>query len=1424
MGADLSLLAHTAPSIAISSYVDVLEEVHYVSQLNSSRFLKTCKALDPHGEVIIKVFIKPTDDYNLEQVVRSVQTQTSKLADIPCVLNYGKILETDRAGYLIRQHLRRNLYDRLSSRPFLELIELKFMVFQFLQALKAIHSVDVVHGDLKTENLMLTSWNWLVLTDFSSFLKPTYLPEDNPGEFSFYFDTSQRRSCYIAPERFNTKLYKEGKRSRTLPSQKMDIFSAGCCIAELFSEGYSIFDLSQLFKYKTGEYDPREFLDRHLENDQIQNLVLSMIALNPKNRPSAADLLERYRGNLFPESFYKFFYDYVKDLTIVASGILPKTRQSEMQALNGRAQDIDKMVEKIYGDFGKICATLHYPLEIVSKPIPPSRLFGNFLNIPSTGVIALQPFNPDVESSASESALLHISLLSHAMRNVVKLRTRLRCLELLAAFSLFVSDANKLDRVVPFIISMFNDNTQAIQGQAIHVLTQVLGTVTKPTSLNANVFTDYILPRFKKLLHVSKNNTYVRMLFAADLGEICRAASKFQKAGYLSKENDQLNGSAGIQHRRLIKDFEEIIVALLTDNETNVRMALLSDLLPICHLFGREKTNDIILSHMITYLNDKNSSLRRMLIETITSVAILMGPITLDQYILPLLVQTITDSEELVVTSVLQSITALCKVGLIRKKYFLDIAEIVSTLLLHPNAWIRQFSLLFLIEISQKLHIAEVYCLLYPIIKPFFDTEVELTWECMLSSCKKPISRAVYNLLCTWSLRAGNSFFWRQEPTKKMDAFGNPNIIFISKDSSSKNYGLNRGNAELRGIRKHAENHDYLLTNEDKNWIEKLKTVGLVEGEFWKIAAMRPYVYRVSRMIARRPDVTASQNETTDFNLSELAIGPSVSNKLPQNVFFDAVFPLSSDSAKESAHLILKKKLQSTPSPAPNSTSAALSRPVEAHGSLILASRATSTITSCLNNIYVQLEPSSLSRANGNNTSLIDPKYNGEERYIMKSSYEGSNKYVKTFLNSIPILPALKEYPEFSSSYLGARRDFSQLTIDGGFSLSGKFLASCLVGQRTSAIKGLISLESSFVSGTDQGMIELWDLDQICSGKSFSSAQSLDLGSSITDLQLLEGFNIFVVSLRDGRVLVVKIITKRAQKLDDKPDFEVIRSFNLPEKSTYAIKLTVNADEKNQWITLFTNTSNMLILDLRTMGVIKKFENNAAHGAVITGALSDDLVCLAVGTSKGFIDAWDVRFGVMVHSWTFADSAPVTQLEFCPPIFKKSERNLIVIGGSSHTLFSIWDYSKLVCRHICSSSSVPPVIDDFVATKEPRINQENEEPQATGSGVSTLLVLGRNIFISQTNTSEILAFNLKEKAVKHIGQGTSGSDIVLETTQLTANISIFNLRDAGAGTTSSKKVQNRFHADLVNGLSLITKDQGQYLISADNSGMINIFS
>lgn len=167
------------------------------------------------------------------------------------------------------------------------MIEKRWIAFQLLTALRDARNHKVSHGDIKSENILVTSWNWAYLTDFASY-KPTYLPLDDPSDFSFYFDMSGRRTCYIAPERFYTaadnpeisarksKLSiagNEGKRDGKV-TEAMDCFSVGCVIAELFLEGAPLFTLSQLFKYREGEYN----VDQQLATIDDPGIRVSLFA------------------------------------------------------------------------------------------------------------------------------------------------------------------------------------------------------------------------------------------------------------------------------------------------------------------------------------------------------------------------------------------------------------------------------------------------------------------------------------------------------------------------------------------------------------------------------------------------------------------------------------------------------------------------------------------------------------------------------------------------------------------------------------------------------------------------------------------------------------------------------------------------------------------------------------------------------------------------------------------------------------------------------------------------------------------------------------------------------------------------------------------------------------------------------------------
>ena len=87
---------------------------------------------------------------------------------------------------------------------------------------------------------------------------------------------------------------------------------------------------------------------------------------------------------------------------------------------------------------------------------------------------------------------------------------------------------------------------------------------------------------------------------------------------------------------------QEQVLALLVDPSSVVKRAILHDISSLCIFFGRQKTNDVLLSHMITYLNDRDWLLRYAFFDSVVDVATCIGGHSLEEYILPLMIQALS--------------------------------------------------------------------------------------------------------------------------------------------------------------------------------------------------------------------------------------------------------------------------------------------------------------------------------------------------------------------------------------------------------------------------------------------------------------------------------------------------------------------------------------------------------------------------------------------------------------------------------------------------------------------------------------------------------------------------------------------------------------------------------------------------------------
>uniref|UniRef100_A0A1I8FIJ4 Protein kinase domain-containing protein n=1 Tax=Macrostomum lignano TaxID=282301 RepID=A0A1I8FIJ4_9PLAT len=170
----------------------------------------------------------------------------------------------------------------MDTRPFLLDVEKRWIAFQLLCAIATLNKVSLCHGDIKSENVLLTSWGWVLLTDFAPF-KPVFLPDDNPADYSFYFDISGRRTCYIAPERFY-------HANRSSAYGKAAAASASGVASTAAVEPDADFGLSQ--------------------KQQNVDLITTMLSNRTAESPYLAEeLLIQQRGKAFPDYFYTFLKD-----------------------------------------------------------------------------------------------------------------------------------------------------------------------------------------------------------------------------------------------------------------------------------------------------------------------------------------------------------------------------------------------------------------------------------------------------------------------------------------------------------------------------------------------------------------------------------------------------------------------------------------------------------------------------------------------------------------------------------------------------------------------------------------------------------------------------------------------------------------------------------------------------------------------------------------------------------------------------------------------------------------------------------------------------------------------------------------------------------------------------------------------------------
>ncbi|VDM98161.1 unnamed protein product [Thelazia callipaeda] len=172
-----NVLSAQIPSqlLPVEAYLSDINDVEYVESLGSTRFMKVARVNHADGPSVLKVFLFQDQSFSIDPY----RDQVIQIRDLLCnaynCCPFRRVYITSRCVVLSRPFQKYTLYDRLSTRPFLMDIEKKWIAFQLFKALAQCECAEVCHGDLKTQNILVSSYGWIQITDFASF-KPANIP------------------------------------------------------------------------------------------------------------------------------------------------------------------------------------------------------------------------------------------------------------------------------------------------------------------------------------------------------------------------------------------------------------------------------------------------------------------------------------------------------------------------------------------------------------------------------------------------------------------------------------------------------------------------------------------------------------------------------------------------------------------------------------------------------------------------------------------------------------------------------------------------------------------------------------------------------------------------------------------------------------------------------------------------------------------------------------------------------------------------------------------------------------------------------------------------------------------------------------------------------------------------------------------------
>lgn len=269
-----------------------LYDLQIMKEISKGHFGVLYKAKTKQKELVALKVVKNVDHHALENSKKELFVY-SKLPPHPNILKCFGYAQTTDSMFILFEYLKNKdlweYYFKDRSRR-LNPKQIAKFIWQLCDALRFLHYYDIIHADVKLENILIDDDDNIRLCDFG-------LAQINHNDY----DSNYRRGVcgtvgYIAPE-----IYKEEANSVT---DAIDSWAVGVVLYELLYRKSPFVDPNKLnqYKHKDGSLNKEELyalmtkfpsLPRNIDEDLL-DLFRRVFTIDPNHRSTISEI-QRHR-------------------------------------------------------------------------------------------------------------------------------------------------------------------------------------------------------------------------------------------------------------------------------------------------------------------------------------------------------------------------------------------------------------------------------------------------------------------------------------------------------------------------------------------------------------------------------------------------------------------------------------------------------------------------------------------------------------------------------------------------------------------------------------------------------------------------------------------------------------------------------------------------------------------------------------------------------------------------------------------------------------------------------------------------------------------------------------------------------------------------------------------------------------------------